>query len=837
MKPYIAILIDSFWEAVGSRVLWVLLLGWTMILAALAPFGYISERSYQLTARDIQNRTRLLEQLAKAAKGQGALDVRAVVRSMDADFLRRVEQEASGEPGNRINESEIAKQLNLSLQDDTLYSAEAFPGAQRRTRLKPLIEQPSSELGSEELEELNRNLLKLAFPLELRSPRIEQLYIGYAGFKLGNALGVSRRQIKEFFEPVLLSIIIKLGLGVVAVFVGLIVTSSIIPDTFRTGSLHLLLSKPISRVWLFLSKFLGGCIFVFVNISFFLIGLYFIAGWRLDIWNVGLLGCIPLLMFVFVIFYSVSSLTGLIWGNPIISVVCCMIFWMFCFGLGFVYEFMLPAVEIRPQIGNIQVIDGRLVTVDQRGRVGVWNDQFSVWQPALESDARGEWRTYGPVYIAQKRTAVVKAFEMTPFGPNSDARKISLVRFSDSGQPPASSEVGESHNDEESAESGTPKDENDQAEDDQADQLSDKVSDQAEVGVKSIAAARREPVWNADLGPELPQQVFALLQMGDSVVAACRSGLYELDFDLLDAMQDAQGGIFGFKLPWVKSQAFKKISPPDFYFGESMTVSVLADGSGCVVYTSGELTVMRKEDDMLVSGDSVPVSQLVNTPANEDIAADETVLNSEDSRDLALVEMNENYCVLARVGMPILIFNPRFEVLHEVAIPDEFVVREISWVPGSDRLAIILQSGELFELDCATQKLSQVSLPFSGKCTSMRWMDKSHVYLASQPNQVRLVDMEAVRVDQAYLPTKTRLEYIFSGIIKPLYLVNPKPSALDNATSYLLTGSRTMNAQLVSGDLSSAQRELDIWQPIYSNLAFVLVILGISCVYVARKEY
>ena len=70
------------------------------------------------------------------------------------------------------------------------------------------------------------------FPLELAQPRGEQLWIGYAGFKIGDPLPISRRQIKQFFEPVLLAGIIKFGLGILAVFIAIVVTSPMIPETF-----------------------------------------------------------------------------------------------------------------------------------------------------------------------------------------------------------------------------------------------------------------------------------------------------------------------------------------------------------------------------------------------------------------------------------------------------------------------------------------------------------------------------------------------------------------------------------------------------------------------------
>ncbi|MEO8270580.1 MAG: ABC transporter permease, partial [Aureliella sp.] len=407
MNPYLAILIDSFWEAVGNRVLWALLLGWSFVLLGLAPFGYVTERSYRLSSSDIDNRGQLISRLAKGSRGEGKLAIGAVAKLLDESFLERLRQadDSNDSQGRRqITASELAEQLNHVLSSEELYSSEAFPTAKARPRLLPLIESAERlNLDASEAEELNRELLQQAFPLELSSPRGEHLWIGYAGFKIGDPLPASRRQIRQFFEPVLLAGIIKFGLGILAVFVAIVVTSPMIPDTFRSGSLHLLLSKPISRVWLYLAKFFGGCIFVLVNISFVLIGLYLIAGLRFDIWNLGLLVCIPILMFVFIIFYSVSALVGLIWGNAIVCVVACMLFWLFCFSVGVMHDAIGPQVEVMPQISRIRTIEGNLLTVDQRGKLGVWNEQFSVWQPAVDDDQSGQARTFGPIYNPERQ--------------------------------------------------------------------------------------------------------------------------------------------------------------------------------------------------------------------------------------------------------------------------------------------------------------------------------------------------------------------------------------------------------------------------------------------------
>jgi hypothetical protein len=91
MKPYLAILIDSFWEAVTSRVLWALLIGWSLLLVGLAPFGYVSESSYQLSRGDLRNRLGLNQKLAKGLTPQGSAAQRAISAHLDDNFKKQLE--------------------------------------------------------------------------------------------------------------------------------------------------------------------------------------------------------------------------------------------------------------------------------------------------------------------------------------------------------------------------------------------------------------------------------------------------------------------------------------------------------------------------------------------------------------------------------------------------------------------------------------------------------------------------------------------------------------------------------------------------------------------------
>jgi ABC-type transport system involved in multi-copper enzyme maturation permease subunit len=802
MKPYIAILIDSFWEAVGNRILWALLVGWGLVLCGLAPFGYVSERSYTLFSADINNLEQLKKKINTAAQGQGPASIKAVVSKMDSEFLERIkESEISGQSIRRpIRASEMAKALNAALPAKDLYNEDSFPTASKRLKtIEPLLEK-GKNLSDAELEELNRRLLQLAFPTELNQPRGEKLWIGYAGFKLGEPINISRRQIRQFVEPLLLQLIIKLGLGVVAVFVALIVTSPMIPDTFKSGSLHLLLSKPISRVGLYLFKFFGGCVFVLFNITFLLVGLYFIAGIRFEIWNEGLLACIPLLLFVFIIFYSISALVGLIWGNAIICVVSCIVFWLFCFAIGAIHDGMSQHVELFPQISRIDQIDGKLLVVNQRGDFNIWNDQYSVWQPALDNDAGGQGRTFGPIFDPDRNQIVIKTFNRMSFGPPvARNRQLDIVRLN---------ELKESEQDARSE--ASPKESTDQ------DKAKEKEASDGK-NPKNITEARTKAYWTSDLGPEIPAQLIELTQIDGDVIAACRGGLFRLNWDK-DLTGKAGGGIANMLQRWMPTtKAFENVAPKDFVTTDNSTAAATADGHGLILYNSGTLDLLSYENKKFTVTHS-------------------TKLEGEESA-AALVAANHAFVVVARDSMPVVIMDSSLKPVHSaVVLPNKSNPRQLAWIPDSNELSIITHTGDWLRLDCQSGQVASFASPFAGRCTAMKWQGKDRVWLGIKPNKVVEYQL-GNKVIKEYAPKASTLELVYNWIIHPLYFVNPKPSALDNTMNYLLSGNQTQSMNLVTNDLKQAQIELDVRGPLVSNLIFVGVILLVSSIYLARKEF
>jgi hypothetical protein len=65
MRPYFAVLYDSFLESVKSKVLWILLGAWTLVLAGLFPLSLTSGESYKIAQEFVDELSIVVEAKAR----------------------------------------------------------------------------------------------------------------------------------------------------------------------------------------------------------------------------------------------------------------------------------------------------------------------------------------------------------------------------------------------------------------------------------------------------------------------------------------------------------------------------------------------------------------------------------------------------------------------------------------------------------------------------------------------------------------------------------------------------------------------------------------------------
>lgn len=120
-----------------------------------------------------------------------------------------------------------------------------------------------------------------------------------------------------------------LFLGWIGMMLIIVATANIFPAMMERGAVDVLVSKPISRTRLFLYKYAGSLVFVFVQATIFVVLTFLVMGLRWSTWVPGYLWCIPLLVLLFSYVNCVSVLIGVKTGSSLAAVLLTLGAWFF----------------------------------------------------------------------------------------------------------------------------------------------------------------------------------------------------------------------------------------------------------------------------------------------------------------------------------------------------------------------------------------------------------------------------------------------------------------------------------------------------------------------------
>lgn len=118
-----------------------------------------------------------------------------------------------------------------------------------------------------------------------------------------------------------------------AIVLALISTAGMIPDFITGGSIDLYVSKPISRMRLFLTKYASGLLFVALQVFIFSLASFLVIGFRGQSWDWRVFAAVPVVVLVFSYLYSVCVFLGLLTRSTIASLLLTILFWLLLYGL------------------------------------------------------------------------------------------------------------------------------------------------------------------------------------------------------------------------------------------------------------------------------------------------------------------------------------------------------------------------------------------------------------------------------------------------------------------------------------------------------------------------
>jgi ABC-type transport system involved in multi-copper enzyme maturation permease subunit len=125
-----------------------------------------------------------------------------------------------------------------------------------------------------------------------------------------------------------------------AILVGVIITSFFIPNMLAKGTVEMMLVKPINRWSLILYKYVGGLSFIFLINAYAVTGMWLMLGLRTGLWANGLLLLIVTLTFFFAILYSVSTFVSVATRSIIATIIVTILVWIAFAGVGITDNFM-----------------------------------------------------------------------------------------------------------------------------------------------------------------------------------------------------------------------------------------------------------------------------------------------------------------------------------------------------------------------------------------------------------------------------------------------------------------------------------------------------------------
>lgn len=771
MRPYLAVLRDSFHSALSSRVLWVAFVAIWLLLGALAPIGYKEDFTTTFRGQDFHNGTRMKAMLAKGLLNEESKQtpIGRIASAMPEDLRRQLERVSQGEEV-RIRLRVLADALNKLLEKEDWYDSEAWKSTLRLRELRELDEVAADDLS--ESMQLRRARLRIeaAMPgvFETRSAR--SITVTYAGYEFPATLAVDKPQFVNIVNQFVMPFIIDWLLGFILVMLGILVTASIIPDMLQPGSLHLLLSKPVSRTLLLISKFIGGCAFVLLCVIQLIVGLYLIAGFRLDIWNPRLLWCIPVSVFLFSVYYSVSVLAGLRWRSSILSVSVTVIFGTISFVGGAIGGFFDGFVT-RPAAIKSMAVAGDTIFATTRGAgLARFDREENRWIEVFETDALGSDRVLPPVALSSDAIATAQArnARMNPYGSGA----LDMLVLSRSGEwspepsvrlPTATSRLYLAGDD----------------------VLALNTGELALTQSSAVLAAAGE-TSDEDAGEEKPEEPTGLFAKLNTMIGGLTTGFTAV---LPDRMS---------------------ITPP-------RGVAISEDGQWLIALSRGRLVRLQRP-----SGKGR--WQLKESRQ----------LDGESSQR-GVIALSGKVLLVARADEPAKLINAEsLETIAELELPSSVSPVSACGI-GEERFVLTTSDGACGVIQLVDAEAEISDLGYGEVESIHRDQHSNSLYIAHHVDRIDVLDASSLTMTEKIRPSLTRWRLIERFLIAPLRMLIPQTGELGSTIASMISGKSAIT--IGTGGNEAEVVRYNVTRPVVSCTIFILVMLSISCIYFATRDF
>jgi len=140
---------------------------------------------------------------------------------------------------------------------------------------------------------------------------------------------------KEFYEKAFNLVGVTIWLTWASIILAIVSTSSMFPDLMSSGSIDTLLSKPISRFRLFMTKYCFGLGFVALQVLVFTIAGFLVIGFRASHWEPRIFLAVPIVVIFFSYLYAICTLVGVFTRSTLAAMLVTITLWFGLFAVNF----------------------------------------------------------------------------------------------------------------------------------------------------------------------------------------------------------------------------------------------------------------------------------------------------------------------------------------------------------------------------------------------------------------------------------------------------------------------------------------------------------------------
>ncbi len=809
MRPYLAIIKDSFREAFASRVLWIILILIVLFLGLMAPIGFSEKLTTGISTTEVKNWSRFINQLERQNRSSRPSPGKHILSMVDPDLRDQIlgndkdEEEPAEDEESKLDDRNrgqmpeqftVPMELTAALNDDLLrkaefYDQDSWSGKRLRGEAEDLVARELSSLTPEELEHRNRLLLDSAFPTVINPAPTRSVTFRYLLWDI-TEFRVEKKTFQESIQMIVLWALLLI-FGTTGIFISILVTASIIPQTFDPGSLNVLLSKPISRSLMFVSQYLGGCVFVGICASILFAGIFLILGFRLDYWNIKLLYYVPSFVFVFAIYYSVSALVGLIWRSPIMSTVVTFAFWAACAVVGWVDFFAETFILSELRTDSVIVASDRLYPVSGEGNLLTLSGDNN-WKQLGNNpdlDANVAMASLGPIYDPKRERVISRQMTIQEGSP---------MPFS----------------------------------------MSSEFSYAGEADGFMRHAGEGLPYNTVDL---IPHPVFGFL-----VVTPDSFFHYKGEMPLeTEEVEENEG-----KKKSALSSVLSALGGGDSV-GESFVE--LGPGNGELVLAPPcSLSVNMKTGD--IAAFSRGKLSLLEVNGADELSVKKCIDVDMDDRVKTHLAYVDHTIALAPANKPVQFYDDEsLEMVGESSPEINTAIRSVEVSPDGSCAVFVYQNKHLRLLEGETNKFVRPSIASGNYVDAASFDARGNLVYVDNYRKVRRYSLGQESELEAIQCEYTVPQNVCRYVIKPLNSTFPQPGRLSNTMQYFVTGDDTREdytvtfmrlvsfanpflpmEQLVEG---TPRVNLYPWPPVWNGLIFTGIMLLIGCVFIERQQY